>query len=158
MIAELQLKERLNFKGHHEYLMSISQSQWTELLNTYFVNANYVCIRAFPSIEEKDRLSSEETSRIEEQRTQLGEEGLKEKEELLKRAKELNDVPPPSSMLTKIPVPSIDCITYHYLRAYKSNEVSNVENVFNFTEIPIYTEVYDVRTSFTYVSNIFSTI
>lgn len=128
--------------------------EWIELLDSYFVNGNYVCIRAFPSIEEQLRLSKEELTRIDEQRLLLGEEGLKEKEEYLKRSKEINDTEPPSSVLTQFPVSSINGINYHNLRVYKSNEVSNVENVFNFSEIPVYTEVYDVRTNFTYVSMI----
>lgn len=72
----------------------------------------------------------------------------------MKRAKKSNDVPPPNSMLTEVPVPSVDDINYHYLRVYKSNEVANIENVFNFSEIPVYTEVYDLHTNFTYVNKV----
>lgn len=121
-------------------------------MNTYFVNGNYVCIRGYPSIEERNRLSEEEESRIEEQKRNLGVEGLRERGELLRKAKKLNEVEPPRSMITDVPVPNIDCIKYHYLKVYKSSEVGNVENVFNLSEIPVYTEVYDVHTNFTYVS------
>lgn len=122
------------------------------MLNSYFVNGNYVCIRAFPSIEEQNRMSKEELARIDSQRKQLGESGLKEKGENLKKSMELNEIEPPNFMLTEVPVPSTGGINYHNLKVYKSNEVSHVENVFNFSEIPIYTEVYNLHTNFTYVS------
>lgn len=147
-----QLQERLNLRKHHEYYKSIDESQWIELLNSYFISAKYVCIRAYPSIEEQNKMSKEELSRIEEQRKNLGENGLKEKGEILKKSMELNEIEPPSSMLTQVPVPSTDGINYHYLKVYKSSETSNVQSVFNFADIPIYTEVFDLHTNFTYVS------
>lgn len=122
------------------------------MLNTYFINGKYVCIKAFPSIEEQNRMSKEELARIENQRKKLGEDGLKEKGEYVKKSMEQNEVEPPKTMLTEVPIPSIDAINYHHLKVYKSNEVSNVENVFNFPEIPVYTEVYNLHTNFTYVS------
>lgn len=122
------------------------------MLNSYFINGNYACIKAVPSIDENNRLSKEESTRIDNQKQQLGIDGLREKAEALKKFKELNEFEPPTSVFSEFPVPSTDGIHYHYLKVFKSNEVSNVENVFNFSEIPIYTEVYDVHTNFTYVS------
>lgn len=122
------------------------------MLNSYFVNGNYVCVRAFPSIEEQNRMSKEELTRIDSQRKQLGEAGLKEKGDNLKKSMELNEIEPPNSMLTEVPVPSTGAINYHDLKIYKSSEVSHVEKVFNFSEIPVYTEVYNLHTNFTYVS------
>lgn len=121
-------------------------------MRTYFINNQYVCIKAFPSIEERNRLSKEESLRITAQRKELRDEGLRAKQEALRKAKAQNDVEPPSSMLKEVPIPSTDLINYHYLKVHKSNEVSNVDLVFDFAEIPVYTEVYDVHTNFTYVN------
>lgn len=122
------------------------------MLNTYFVNAKCVCVRAFPSVEERNWLPKVELTRIVEQRKLLGEDGLKEKAEVLKVSKALNDVKPPNSLLTEFLVPSCDNINYHHLKVYKSNDVLNVDNVFDFSEIPVYTEVFDAHTNFIYVS------
>lgn len=143
----------MDYKRFHEYCLSITEAQWIEWLKLYLVNGSYVCVRAFPSIEEQNRLSEEESTRIEIQRKQLGEDGLKEKARQLKQSKQLMDFEPPSSMTTEVAIPSIDNVNYHNLRVYKSNEVSNIENVFNFSEIPVYTEVYDVHTKFIFVNN-----
>lgn len=51
-----------------------------------------MCVTATPSIEEQQRIAKEELERIEEQRNDLGEEGLAKKGRELREAMESNEV------------------------------------------------------------------
>lgn len=55
-------------------------------------------------------MTKEEAARIEQQRKDLGVEGLKQKEEALNKAIAFNEVPPPPDMLTKVPIPNVSNI------------------------------------------------
>ena len=50
-------------------------------------------------------MTADEKARVEAQKKKLGEEGLKEKAEKLKKAQEENDKPIPDSVLERFPVP-----------------------------------------------------
>lgn len=88
-------------------LLTKDESFWIELLNTYLIDGKYVVVRAVPSIEEQKRMAKEETNRLEQQRAALGADGLAKKAEELNAAMATNEIPPPPSMLTDVPIPDI---------------------------------------------------
>lgn len=97
-----------------EYFLTVDENYWINLLRTYLVEVclkffflfvflfykfislfqkgKHICIRAYPSIEEQERLSKIELDRIEKQRNELGIEGLQQKGNELKKAMEENEV------------------------------------------------------------------
>lgn len=76
---------RLNMTKQLEYFLTVDENYWINLLRTYLVEGKHICIRAYPSIEEQERLSKIELDRIEKQRNELGIEGLQQKGNELKK-------------------------------------------------------------------------
>lgn len=65
---------------------------WESLLKKYFVDALHVLVKGKPSTAELKRMMTEEKERISKQRTQIGDEGLKQKERELEAAMAQNEV------------------------------------------------------------------
>lgn len=97
-------------------------------------------------------MNKDESDRLINQKRNLGAKGLQEKAEILAKAIEQNDIPPPNSMLKEVQVPNIENMNYHSSKVYKSSVDNDIGNVFKFSEVPVYTEIYDLQTDFTYVS------
>lgn len=128
------------------------KSYWLSLLKNYFVDNKLIALEAYPSIEEQQRLASEEKQRIEEQIKRLGEQGLKKKELELEKAVEYNERPPPNSMLTCLPIPSLNSITFHNIVRYRTDlaETSQID----LSKTPVFTYFDHVKSGFVYVSSI----
>ncbi|XP_055378206.1 uncharacterized protein C05D11.1-like [Condylostylus longicornis] len=143
--------DRLNPNKFFEAFLEMDENYWITLIKEYLFSGSFICVRAFPSIEENNRMSKEELDRIEKQRVALGQVGLNEKGEKLQKAMDENEIPPPPEMLTHVPVPSIDGINFHELKIYKASNTESI-SCFNFSDIPVYSEVYDINTNFIYIT------
>ncbi|CAD7087874.1 unnamed protein product [Hermetia illucens] len=148
---EKDFVDRLNTKKILEALLSKPADYWVDLLKTYLVDANEICVRGYPSIEEQARMSKEEIERIEKQRNTLGPEGLQAKGTALMEAMAKNEEQPPESMLTQVPVPSTEDINFHYLKIYKATDGSQSIPCVDFNDFPVYAEIYDIHTNFIYL-------
>ena len=82
-----------------------TEKQWREFYSKWIAEANHVSILGEPSHELSESITSEEKARVEAQQKRLGEEGLKELAQKLKKAQAENDRPIPDSVLEKFPVP-----------------------------------------------------
>ncbi|XP_053673268.1 uncharacterized protein C05D11.1-like [Anopheles nili] len=147
---EKEFENRLNTNRYLQELKDKDEAFWRALLNKYIVNSKYVAVRAVPSIKENVRTASAEQSRLEQQRKQLGENGLKEKEKLLSEAMAVNEQPPPDEMITSIPVPSTEGIKFYPVEIYSSNSGADPSGL-KIADLPVYAEVYDLHTNFCYL-------
>lgn len=147
--SQTNFDERLNSNRQLVELKDRDEQYWLGLLKKYFIEAKYVVVRAVPSIEEQQRMAKEELERVEEQRKKLGATGLAEKEENLVKARLQNETPPPSEMLTQVPVPNIDDIKYHPLQIFKPNSDSSPPGI-DLKALPVYAEAYDLHSNFVY--------
>lgn len=126
------------------------KSYWLSLLKQYFVDGKLIALEAYPSIEEQQRLASEEKQRIEEQINRLGEGGLKQKENELEAAVNYNERPPPNSMLTALPIPSLNSISFHNINRYRTDLEERQQ--IDLSKTPVFTYFDNVKSGFVYVS------
>lgn len=126
------------------------KSYWLSLLKRYFVDGKLLALEAYPSIEEQQRLATEEKQRIEEQVKRLGEEGLKQKAIELDAAVDYNERPPPNSMLTCLSVPSLDSISFHNIVRYRTDLEERQQ--IDLSKTPVFTYFDHVKSGFVYVS------
>lgn len=127
------------------------KSYWVELLKKYFVDNQVIAIEASPSIEEQERMATEEKQRIEMQIKNLGKEGMDQKEAELLNAIELNETPPPDSMLTSVAIPRITGINFHNI--YRHRTDLDDKKYIDLSNTPIFTYFDHVKTEFVYVSS-----
>lgn len=137
-------------------------------------------IRGRPSQAERQRLSDDEEKRIEKQRRDLGQEGLKKREKELEDAIAHNEVPnfnslcvacvhdqlqtisnantyfmfqlpPPESMLRSVAIPDASSINFHPIERFSSDSSQQHPNL-PLNKVPVFTQVDHVHTNFIYVS------
>lgn len=121
---------------------------WLGILEKYFVSNKYVSVECYPSKEEQQKMAKEEKERVEKQRQLLGEEGLKQKKIALEKAIESNDREPPVKMLTSVPIPGLESITFHNIERYRSDLPNGRIDL---SQAPVFTYFDDLKTSFVYV-------
>lgn len=148
--SKQDLDQRLNqvkdlFKLEQEDL-----TFWVNIVKRYLVDGPSVTVRGVPSLAEQHRMTAEEKERIEQQRKQLGTDGLTKREKMLSDAMEQNEIPPPEKMLTSIHIPGIDSINFHPIKAYTTDSAEQHPN-FNAAEAPVYMQVDHIHTNFVYM-------
>lgn len=105
------LKELATFKDF-DVLQAWTESQWRGFLQKYFIDAPHLTILGVPSKDLAEKTTKAEKARVAAQKEKLGEDGLKELAEKLKKAQEANDIPIPAELLQKFPIPSTDSIHF----------------------------------------------
>ncbi|XP_069943754.1 uncharacterized protein C05D11.1 isoform X1 [Cherax quadricarinatus] len=146
---------RLNKKRWLEHLLHEPYKYWINLIHKYFIEGPSVVVRGVPSIAEATRLEEEEKKRVEARKLELGEEGLKVWKERIEKAKETNETPPPAEMLESVPVPGVESINFHHLRAY-SNPLENQPSLkqaepnlpTHLSQLPIKFQLDDLHSNF----------
>lgn len=111
-------------------------------------------VRAFPSVEEQKKMAKEELSRVEEQRNALGTDGLAKKAEELNHAMATNEIPPPSEMLTQIPIPdvtNIKSLPSTLLERCTDGKSANKLGDLDLNQFPTQVTACDIATTFGYV-------
>uniref|UniRef100_A0A1L8DTH1 Putative zn2+-dependent endopeptidase insulinase superfamily protein n=1 Tax=Nyssomyia neivai TaxID=330878 RepID=A0A1L8DTH1_9DIPT len=142
---------RLNTNIEYESFKGKDETFWIDLLKKYFVDTKTVLVRAVPSIEEQQRMSKEEIERIERQRADLGVEGMNVKGDELSEAMAYNEIPPPTDMLTQVPIPGTEGIKFHPVQVYRSSEKAANPTGLDVDNLPVYAEAYDMHTNFVYM-------
>lgn len=106
-----------------------------------------------PSKSEMEAYTAQELERIEEQKEKLGAEGLERKAEELADALEHNDRMPPVELITSVPIPDINSITYHPIRRYcNRSDASECERFPGALEkMPVRFQLDDAKTQFVYI-------
>lgn len=94
---------------------------------------------------------AQEKERIEQQRDELGPEGLETKATELMDAMATNAIPPPDAMLTEVPIPSTDGILFHPSNIYRTGHSDEVPVGLDLNSWPVYSEAIDIHTNFVYV-------
>lgn len=125
------------------------KSYWLSLLKQYFIDNKLLALEAYPSVEEQQRLASEEKQRIEEQIKNLGEDGLKRKDLELEKAVEYNERPVPDSMVTSVPIPGLDSISFHNIDRYRTD--LDEKRLIDLSKTPVFTYFDHVKSGFVYV-------
>ncbi|KAK3859607.1 hypothetical protein Pcinc_034292 [Petrolisthes cinctipes] len=157
------LEARLNKKAWYEVLLQQSCQYWVDLLCKYVMDAPSVVVRGVPSLAESTRLEEEEKKRVEARKAELGEEGLKMWKEKVEKAKEMNELPPPSDMLESVPVPSVASINYHPLKAYNNHmEVYPAplfpSNLAQISQLPFKFQLDDIHSNFVEMIAVLDTV
>lgn len=148
-----------------EYLIEVSSSSHSEVQQKTFrklsfdrfPKGNYVCVRAVPSIAEQQRMAKEEAARVEQQRKELGPEGLATKGEELNHAMSTNEIPPPPELLTLVPIPDVTNITPLPSTIFERTDdqaVADFQKRFgiDLAKFPVNVTACDIHTTFGYVN------
>lgn len=126
------------------------EGYWKGLVKKYFLEAPSVTVRGKPSRSEQEKLTEIEEQRVVKQIELLGPEGLRLKEKTLAEAIKMNEIQPPEELLTKLPIPDTNKITFHSIHSYTPDDPQ--KNRINFSKAPVYMHVDDLKTNFVYVS------
>lgn len=135
-------------------MQSKDESFWINLLKKYLIDGHSAVVRSVPSIDEQKRMAREEANRLEEQRKVLGVEGLAKKSEKLSSAMATNEIPPPPTMLSEVPVPdvtNIKSLPSKLLERGNSKTKGTIANV-DLEKFPVHVTVCNVNTAFVSVS------
>ncbi|KAL9112460.1 MAG: hypothetical protein Q9227_003302 [Pyrenula ochraceoflavens] len=108
----------------YDKLSEWKEIEWRDFIKKWLSDAPHVSILGAPSADLSEKLKTEEKARIEKQKERLGEEGLKERESALEKAKTENDRPIPSELLGQFKVPSVDSIRFVDTTAAKAGSAS----------------------------------
>ncbi|XP_066250958.1 uncharacterized protein C05D11.1-like [Euwallacea similis] len=152
--TKADLEQRVNPLEDLNKLLKEPKSFWLEILDKYFVSNNYISVECYPSKKEQQKMAKEERERIEKQRENLGEVGLKNRKLALEKALEFNDRQPPAEMLTSVPIPSIESIKFHNISRFRSD---NIDKRLDLSKTSIFTYFDDLKTSFVYLYAIMDT-
>lgn len=147
---------RLNVNKAMKTMQTKDESFWIGLLKQYLINGKYVVVRSVPSIEEQKRMAKEEANRLEEQRKALGEDGLAKKAEELSSAMATNEILPPPTMLTEVPIPditNIKSLPSTLLERGNSKTKGSIANV-DLERFPVHVTTCNVDTAFVYVRSV----
>ncbi|XP_046677319.1 uncharacterized protein C05D11.1-like [Homalodisca vitripennis] len=144
------LDQRLNQVADLYKMESEDQSFWTGLIEQYLIRGPSVTVRGVPSVQEQQTMAREEKERVEQQRLQLGLEGLQERDKMLTDAMQQNEIPPPQSMLTSVKIPSIESIQFHRIQAYTTSSASPHPK-FDIGQVPVYMQLDHIHTNFVYM-------
>ncbi|XP_054014823.1 uncharacterized protein C05D11.1-like isoform X1 [Hylaeus anthracinus] len=133
-----------------------SESYWLNLLKKYFLDSPLVIIKGIPSLKKRQELAKKELDRIAKQIKDLGKDGLQQKEKELKEAIAKNNVPVPDEVLSSVPIPTTDHISFHHIKSY-TTETAEQHARFSLPELPFYTYLDHVNTNFVYMFTIMNT-
>ncbi|KAK6619201.1 hypothetical protein RUM44_003583 [Polyplax serrata] len=149
------LRERLNAKDMLDRMVVEQEGYWKGLVKKYFLEAPSVTVRGKPSRSEQEKLTEIEEQRVVKQIELLGPEGLRLKEKTLAEAIKMNEIQPPEELLTKLPIPDTNKITFHSIHSYTPDDPQ--KNRINFSKAPVYMHVDDLKTNFVYMLLIMNT-
>uniref|UniRef100_A0A1B6DB00 Peptidase M16C associated domain-containing protein n=1 Tax=Clastoptera arizonana TaxID=38151 RepID=A0A1B6DB00_9HEMI len=148
--SEQDFDQRLNQVKELQRMEKEEMSFWVNILKQYLIDRPSVTVRGIPSLKEQHRMTEKEQARVEMQRLNLGPTGLKEKESILTKAIEQNEVAPPEHILTSIKIPSIDSINFHPIKTYTTDSEEQHDQ-FDASKAPVYMQVDHILTNFVYM-------
>lgn len=97
-------------------------------------------------------MAKDEMTRVEKQREALGPDGLLQKGEELNHAMATNEIPPPSEMLTQVPIPDITHIkSLPSSLLERSDGSENKLGELDLNKFPVQITACEINTTFGYV-------
>lgn len=160
------LKADLSSLKEFDELASWPEQKWQDLIKGWMSDAPHVTILGKPSAVLSEKLKSEEKTRVEQQKKELGQEGLKALERKLADAKAENDKTIPKGLLEQFPVPSTKSI--HFIgtttaRSGGAKKLGHLDNKMqrlvdsDDTQLPLFIHFEHVQSNFAHVSLVVST-
>lgn len=110
----------------------------------------HVTIQAVPSMTEQQKLSDDEQERLETIVQANSETTLELKQTILEESVIQNEESPPEELITAAELLATAEINYHWALRYNSMRQTTPPGI-NLQKMPLYTEAYDLSTSFVYV-------
>jgi len=146
-------RRRLNPIEDLKALTKESPSFWNDIIRRYLLGRPCVLTQGMPSTAEMELYTVQEMQRIEDQRTRLGPAGLAEKAQVLASALEHNDVQAPTDLITSVPIPDINSISYHPIQRFCNRSVQGSQEASDFTlkDLPVRFHLDHVKTQFVYL-------
>ncbi|XP_076165963.1 uncharacterized protein C05D11.1 isoform X2 [Ptiloglossa arizonensis] len=149
------LDQRSNQIRDLKQLGTESETYWLHLLKKYFLDSPLVIVKGTPSLQKRYELTEKELKRVVKQIEDLGEEGLQQKEKELEEAITKNNIPVPDKVLSSVPIPSTDLISFHHIKNYTTETEQHFG--FDLQKLPFYTYLDHVNTNFVYMFVIMNT-
>ena len=151
---------------YDEVLVTWDQEAWRQFIKTFISDAPHLSILGVPSAKLSEKLKTDETVRVEEQKRLLGPDGLQRMQDKLDSAKAENDREIPKEMLEQFQVPSTE--TIHFIttacaRAGPALEIGRPHNNFqsrvdfDAAGLPLFLDFEHIPSSFVRVNLILST-
>lgn len=122
---------------------------WLDLLKETVCRCNgkpRIKLLAYPNANYNKEIASNETRRVEKQKKEMGEEGLKQAALVVKEALESTKLPP-KSVLLKVPFADVNSMTYHTLKYYNYTTPTQPEG-FDLKSIPFRFQIDDIDSEF----------
>ncbi|XP_070567442.1 uncharacterized protein C05D11.1-like isoform X2 [Ptychodera flava] len=143
------LEGRLNQVSDFKKLMKEPTEFWTTMLDEIYVKPTTVTIIGEPSKTLMKEMADAEKERVAKQQEELGENGLKEKEEGLEKATEQNEIEAPTEMVSSLDVPDTSSIHFHPIKRY-SNLTANFKtcDAMDISKIPFTFQLDDIHSNF----------
>ncbi|KAK4519276.1 uncharacterized protein ATC70_009508 [Mucor velutinosus] len=152
------LKESVKDQEYLDVLSKYTVEDWLNVLSKWYIDAPRITLFGKPSAEFAEQQSEEETSRIEKQRADLGEERLEQLQHKLDDAMAKNDVPVPKELLEGFRIPSASSIKFINVVTARnndkeiSNEVQTYINQDNSADVPLFIQFDHVKSHFVKLS------
>ena len=150
------LRIRLNSVEEFEKLKNEADSFWIKLLDEMLVKSPRIVVMGVPSIELQENMRKQEEERIEKQKDELGEEGLKNKQIDLDQAMMKNEEPAPDDVLSSVPIPSASSIKFHPVTSFRTQDEKQPDK-FNLNTMPVFFQFDQINSNFVYLSTIIDT-
>ena len=144
-------RRRLNPVEDLKALTKENASFWNDIVLRYLLGRPCVLTQGMPSTAEMELYTVSEMERLESQRQLLGTEGLTEKAEILATSLEHNDKQAPTDLITSVPIPDINCISYHPIQRYCNRPADGCCDDFPLKDLPVRVHLDDVKTQFVYL-------
>jgi len=150
------LNKRLNSVEEYKRMLGEPDTFWIKMLDEMLLKGPRTVAKGIPSKKLHEEMTAEEEQRVKEQKETLGEEGLKNKTDLLENAMEKNDLEPPEELLRSVPIPSAASIQFHPVTSYNSNSEIQPQG-FDLKKLPVYFQLDQVATNFVYLYAVINT-
>ncbi|EGV63335.1 hypothetical protein CANTEDRAFT_98473 [Yamadazyma tenuis ATCC 10573] len=116
------LKKWANCTDEYDTLLTWKAEQWCQIIEEYLVKNHSATLLGKPSAELNKRIKLENKKTKEDRIAKYGEEGLKQLEEKLDKAKTKNDQPIPEELLVKFGKPDPSKINFIETKSYKQGQ------------------------------------
>ena len=147
-------RRRLNQIQDFEAISKESECFWSDLVRRYLLGKPCVTTQGIPSRAEMEAMAAAEQQRIEKQRQQLGPDGMANKARDLAQALEQHDQLPSVDLITSVPIPNINSVTYHPINRFCNRDhTSNCSSPKNFdlNQISLRFQLDHVKTNFVHL-------
>jgi Zn-dependent M16 (insulinase) family peptidase len=106
------LEKSIDEMRRFDILDKYTSEKWIGILQKYLIANARLVISGKPSSKLSEKLKQDTKDLVAKRKEQLGEEGLKKQEEIVKHAQKANDLEIPTDVLTKFKIPDVSSINW----------------------------------------------